>query len=159
MDYEITPERQADLDARGHIILTACPGSGKTTSIVKKLYSVANYCAEQYGKHAGFACLSFTNKACAELKDKYRDMHGVPLDYPNIVATIDSFIMQCVVLPFWYLCPYCSKKPLVINEKELLDKIYFHKTYQNGELKEYIVGELRQYNRFVHNKTPLYKNA
>ena len=154
MDYEITPERQAYLDARGHIILTACPGSGKTTSIVKKLYSVANYCAEQYGKHAGFACLSFTNKACAELKDKYRDMHGVPLDYPNIVATIDSFIMQCVVLPFWYLCPYCSKKPLVINEKELLDKIYFHKTYQNGELKEYIVGELRQYNRFVHKKTP-----
>ena len=154
MDYEITPERQAYLDARGHIILTACPGSGKTTSIVKKLYSVANYCTDQYGKHAGFACLSFTNKACAELKDKYRDMHGVPLDYPNLVATIDSFIMQCVVLPFWYLCPCCSNKPLVINEKELLDKIYYHKEYRNGELKEYLAGELRQYSRIVHKKTP-----
>lgn len=154
MDYEITPERQAYLDARGHIILTACPGSGKTTSIVKKLYSVANFCAVQYGKHAGFACLSFTNKACAELKDKYRDMHGEPLDYPNLVATIDSFIMQCVVLPFWYLCPYCKRKPLVINEKDLLDKIYFHKEYRNGELKEYLAGELRQYSRIVHKKNP-----
>ena len=60
MEYEITAERQTYLEARGHIILSACPGSGKTTSIVKKLFDVAKYCTEQYGKHAGFACLSFT---------------------------------------------------------------------------------------------------
>ena len=90
MEYEITGERKAYLDARGHIILSACPGSGKTTSIVKKLFDVAKYCTEQYGRHAGFACLSFTNKACAELKDKYREMHNELLDYPNIVATIDN---------------------------------------------------------------------
>ena len=63
MEYEITAERRAYLDARGHTILAACPGSGKTTSIVKKLRDVAQYCETHYGKHAGFACLSFTNKA------------------------------------------------------------------------------------------------
>ena len=154
MEYEITAERQAYLDARGHIILSACPGSGKTTSIVKKLFNVAKYCNEQYGKHAGFACLSFTNKACAELKDKYHEMHDEQLCYPNTVATIDSFIMQTVVLPFWYLCPFCGKKPLVINEKELLDKIYFNRVFQNGRWNEYVAGELRNYSRVMHMKSP-----
>lgn len=154
MEYEITAERQAYLDARGHIILSACPGSGKTTSIVKKLFDVAKFCVNQYGKHAGFACLSFTNKACSELKDKYREMHDEQLNYPNIVATIDSFIMQTVVLPFWYLCPFCGKKPLVINEEELLDKIYFNRVFQNGIWNEYIAKELREYSRIIHMKRP-----
>lgn len=29
IDYDITPQRQAYLEARGYTILTACPGSGK----------------------------------------------------------------------------------------------------------------------------------
>lgn len=40
MEYEVTEERKAYLDARGYTILSACPGSGKTTSIVKKLYDI-----------------------------------------------------------------------------------------------------------------------
>lgn len=154
MEYEITAERQAYLDARGHIILSACPGSGKTTSIVKKLFDVAKYCTEQYGKHTGFACLSFTNKACAELKDKYHKMHDEQLCYPNIVATIDSFIMQTVVLPFWYLCPFCGKKPFVINEKELLDKIYYNRVFKNGGWIEFVATELRKYRRIMRMKSP-----
>ena len=70
MDYDITPQRQVYLDARGYKILTACPGSSKTTSIVKKLLTVSHHCEEHSGPHTRFACLSFTNKACAELKQK-----------------------------------------------------------------------------------------
>lgn len=88
MEYDVTPQRQAYLDARGYTILTACPGSGKTTSIVNKLLTVSRYCKEYYGKHTGFACLSFTNKACAELKQKYREMHDERLAFPNEVLTI-----------------------------------------------------------------------
>lgn len=104
----MTDQRQAYYNARGYTILSACPGSGKTTSIVNKLYAVSRYCTEQYGKHTGFACLSFTNKACGELMEKYKNMHNETLKYPNLVATIDSFITQNVVLPFWYLCDYCK---------------------------------------------------
>lgn len=86
MDYDITLQRQAYLDARGYTILTACPGSGKTTSIVKKLLTVSRYCEEHYGKHTGFACLSFTNKACAELKQKYREMHDERITFPNVIV-------------------------------------------------------------------------
>lgn len=154
MEYDLTPQRQAYLDARGHTILTACPGSGKTTSIVKKLRVVSQYCAERYGKHTGFACLSFTNKACAELKQKYREMHDEKLTFPNEVLTIDSFIMQYVVLPFWYLCDACKKKPIVVNEEDILDHIYYNNVQIAGKWLRYPVMELRQYSKIMYSKKP-----
>ena len=154
MEYEVTQERQAYLDARGYTILSACPGSGKTTSIVKKLRAVSQYCAECYGKHTGFACLSFTNKACAELKDKYRNMHDERLTFPNEVLTIDSFIMQYVVLPFWYLCNVCKKKPIVVNEEEILKKIYYNNVNVNGVWEPFVAPSFRAYSDIFYKKSP-----
>lgn len=150
----MTPQRQAFLDARGYTILTACPGSGKTTSIVKKLLVVSRYCEEHYGKHTGFACLSFTNKACAELKQKYREMHDERLTFPNEVLTIDSFIMQYVVLPFWYLCDFCKKKPIVVNEEEILERIYYNNIQISGKWQQYPVMALRPYTKILYSKKP-----
>lgn len=154
MEYDLTLQRQAYLDARGFTILLACPGSGKTTSIVKKLLAVSRYCVDHYGKQTGFACLSFTNKACAELKQKYREMHDERLAFPNEVLTIDSFIMQYVVLPFWYLCDACKKKPIVVNEEEILDRIYYNNVQISGKWQQYPVMELRQYAKLMHSKKP-----
>ena len=150
MDYEITPQRQQYLDARGYIILTACPGSGKTTSIVKKLHTVSQFCSKKYGSHTGFACLSFTNKACDELKDKYSDMHKENLLPPNIVSTIDSFVMQYVVLPFWYLCKECGARPVIINEKDALSDIYYITINRDGALKKTLV--FKDYYKYVNSK-------
>ena len=159
MEYDLTPQREAYLNARGHTILTACPGSGTTTSIVKKLRAVSQYCAERYGKHTGFASLSFTNKACAELKQKYREMHDERLTFPNEVLTIDSFIMQYVVLPFWYLCDACKKKPIVVNEEEILNPIYFNNVFRNGKWNSYPIQPLskfgkKQYDKVLYKKSP-----
>ena len=154
MEYEITQERQAYLDARGLVILIACPGSGKTTSIVQKLYSVSRFCEEEYGKYAGFACLSFTNKACDELKTRYGEQHAERLMFPNEVATIDSFIMQKVVSPFWYLCTLCKKSPVVVNEGKVLEKIYYRNVLNNGQWRQFLVPELLPYARLAHTKEP-----
>ena len=159
MEYDLTPQREAYLNARGHTILTACPGSGKTTSIVKKLRAVSQYCAERYGKHTGFACLSFTNKACAELKQKYREMHDETLTFPNEVLTIDSFIIQYVVLPFWYLCDACKKKPIVVNGEEILNPIYFNNVFRDGKWNSYPIKPLtkfgkKQYDKVLYKKSP-----
>ena len=158
MEYEVTQERYAYLEARGYTILTACPGSGKTTSIVKKLRAVSLYCAERYGKHTGFVCLSFTNKACVELKEKYREMHEERISFPNEVLTIDSFIMQYVVLPFWNLCDICKKKPIVVNEEDALNRIYFNNVYENGEWNSYPAQSLSKFGRNQYDKV-LYKKS
>ena len=154
IDYDITPQRQAYLEARGYTILTACPGSGKTTSIVKKLLTVSHYCEEHYGKHTGFACLSFTNKACAELKQKYMELHDERLVFPYEVLTIDSFIMQYVVLPFWYLCDACKKKPIVVNEASILDRIYYNNILINKKWQQYPIMTLRTFASLMHRKNP-----
>ena len=154
IDYDITPQRQAYLEARGYTILTACPGSGKTTSIVKKLLTVSHYCEEHYGKHTGFACLSFTNKACAELKQKYMELHDERLVFPYEVLTIDSFIMQYVVLPFWYLCDACKKKPIVVNEASILDRIYYNNILINNKWQQYPIMTLRTFASLMLRKNP-----
>lgn len=146
MEYELTDERRAYLNARGHTILMACPGSGKTTSIVKKLRDVSRYCKEQYGSHTGFACLSFTNKACDELRWKYRELHGEQLSFPDEIATIDSFILKKVVLPFWYLCDVCKVKPIVLNEEKILDRVHYNLGF--------LPPELRDFSDIIHIKVP-----
>lgn len=75
--------------------------------------------------------------ACAELKHKYIEMHNERLTFPNEVLTIDSFIMRHVVLPFWYLCDVCKKKPIVANEKEILERIYHNNVQINGKWQQY----------------------
>lgn len=100
MDYEITPERSQYLNSRGYTVLTACPGSGKTTSIVSKLLNISSECIEKYGKYSGVACLSFTNKACEEILCKYKEMHGYTLEKPHIVSTIDSFLLNILLCHF-----------------------------------------------------------
>lgn len=146
MNYEVTEERSAYLQARGYIVLSACPGSGKTTSIVRKLKDISEFCTTNFGRHTGFACLSFTNNACEEIREKYHDMNGEWLHFPNLVSTIDSFIMETVVLPFWYLYPNCTQRPVVVNDENISRQL-FHTKYKDasGRKREALVKELRCY--------------
>jgi superfamily I DNA/RNA helicase len=103
MDIQITAQRQTYFDARGKIILNACPGSGKTTCIIHKLPLLEKECAQRFGTYAGVACLSFTNVAKFEILHKYKAAHGRDFKYPHHVSTIDSFINQYITLPFYNL--------------------------------------------------------
>ncbi|MBR3453532.1 MAG: ATP-dependent helicase [Muribaculaceae bacterium] len=149
MEYEITDQRREYLNARGFTILTACPGSGKTTSIVYKLKTLIEECRINNSNGTGVLCMSFTNKACEEISSKYKEMHGRSIDYPNEVRTIDSFITQYVVLRYWYLIEGLSK-PIIINEDEILHNLFFHK-YNGGE---YLPYALREYNDLAHSYKP-----
>ena len=124
MNYDLTEQRKAYIDARGYSILMACPGSGTTTSIVYKL-NVLIPEIERLCGGVGILCLSFTNKACEEIRAKFREMHSCSIKYPHLVATIDSFVNQYIILPFWQC--YCNIKqyPKIINDKEILRKCYW----------------------------------
>lgn len=67
--YFENDERLAYLRARGKVILNACPGSGKTTTIAKKILELEN--SKEIGSHSGVACLSFTNSAKDEINEAY----------------------------------------------------------------------------------------
>ena len=149
MKYEITEQRKNYLDARNYTILTACPGSGKTTSIVYKLKELIEEMTKTYSLGIGVLCLSFTNKACDEIKFKYKEMHGTSIVYPNEVMTIDSFVTQYIVLKYWYLIDELAK-PTIINEEKILHNLFFHR--YNG--KDAILSDLRKYGKLPHLYAP-----
>ena len=101
MEYELTPQLQTYLDARGKIVLKASPGSGKTTSIARKMMVLQDECSSTYGRFSGIACLSFTNTAKNEINEKYNELSGGSIEYPHLVSTIDSFINRYITLRFY----------------------------------------------------------
>lgn len=123
MTFEITPENNKYVKARGKIILNACPGSGKTSAIAYKLTLLANECVTQYGQYSGIACLSFTNVAKEEISTKFEKISSQTLSYPHIVSTIDSFVNKYITLPFYYLFKRKSERPTILNSVAFLDNM------------------------------------
>lgn len=137
MKFEITPQRQAFLEARGKIILNACPGSGKTTAIAKKLMLLKDEHTNEFGRFSGIACLSFTNTAKDEISEKYFELSGEYLGFPHKISTIDSFINQYITLPFYYLLKNQCKRPKIIDDEKYLDSMWEIKYFdKNGKEKD-----------------------
>lgn len=124
MEFEITPQRQAFLDARGKIVLNACPGSGKTTTVAKKLMLLQEEYTSKFGRFSGIACLSFTNTAKDEISEKYFELSGDYLEFPHTVSTIDSFINQFITLPFYYLLKNQCSRPKIIDDEKYIDSMW-----------------------------------
>jgi DNA helicase II / ATP-dependent DNA helicase PcrA len=132
MEFELNEERSAYLSARGQIVLNACPGSGKTTCLVKKLISLQG----EYGTYYGTACLSFTNTAKDEINRKYAKYTGRQIGFPNHVSTIDSFINQYITLPFFHLLNEDYGRPVIVDEDDILDRGWQHTYIDKKDGKE-----------------------
>ncbi|MCF6241153.1 MAG: AAA family ATPase [Bacteroidales bacterium] len=109
------------LNARGKVVLNACPGSGKTTSIAYKLQTLTKEITDENSKFSGVACLSFTNIAKDEINQKFKSFSGSNLKYPHIVSTIDSFINHYIVLPHYFLLNSNIKRPIIFDNSFSLD--------------------------------------
>lgn len=133
MIFDITPEREAYLNARGKIVLNACPGSGKTTCIIHKVDMLEKECSETYGNYAGIACLSFTNIAKDEIIHKYFEIHKRNISYPHVVSTIDSFINQYITLPYINLLRPNILRPKIVDQEAIIDELISVKYQKNGK--------------------------
>lgn len=127
MDFEHNAEREAYIKARGKIVLNACPGSGKTTTIAYKLTQLTENWDDTHGGFVGVACLSFTNVAKDEINAKYSSFSGKAISFPHIVSTIDSFINQYITLPFYYLFRKdFPARPRILDDAVFMDDWHFN---------------------------------
>ncbi|SNS69941.1 Superfamily I DNA or RNA helicase [Anaerovirgula multivorans] len=110
--YELTDEQEAFMRAEGKNVLCACPGSGKTYIVARK---VLKYLHQWKKNHQGMAVLSFTNIASKEIMDQIEQLIGVSgkIDYPHFVGTVDSFINNFIVLQYGYLYNENRARPQV----------------------------------------------
>jgi superfamily I DNA/RNA helicase len=94
---DLSPEQEAILTP-GDIVVSACPGAGKTRSIVTRFLERPD------GSNKGYALLSFTNRAVFEAKDRCARQPN-SLAAPNFVGTFDGFINRFIVTP-WFVREY-----------------------------------------------------
>ena len=102
---DLSDEQSAALD-QGVALLEACPGSGKTRTVVQRFKSRASTASK------GIALLSFTNAAVDEATSRCSDQPRL-LKSPNFVGTFDSFIHRYIVTPV--LAPSLGKAPTYLE--------------------------------------------
>src|SRR5665811_11286 len=80
------------------IDVKACPGSGKTTTLLAKLIILANQMPFEDNK--GICVLTHTNVAINEIKEKLGIKAELLFRYPNHFGTIQSFVDKFLAIPY-----------------------------------------------------------
>lgn len=107
----LSPEQEAACKAPENVILTACPGSGKTRTLTRRLAYQATQKPES--KKWNIA-ITFTNRAADEIASRLDDMG---IDLPNIwTGTIHQFCMQFIIRPYAMYSSRLSKGYTIIDE-------------------------------------------
>ncbi|MCL7988305.1 ATP-dependent helicase [Sphingobacterium sp. lm-10] len=111
---KLSDEQKAAVQQDGHVLLTACPGSGKTRVIIHKLaYEVSNI--EAHSKKR-VAALTFTVRAAEEI---FRRLNAMGINSSRIWSgTLHSFCLE------WIIKPYSCYLPELRNGYSIADETF-----------------------------------
>lgn len=96
----LTKSQREAVSHPGHVLLDACPGSGKTRALIAKLLRA---CDAVRGSSQRVACITYTNAAVHEIEERLHRLgaHGdAELCH---IATIHAFCLQQILRPFSWL--------------------------------------------------------
>ena len=114
---DLTREQGAVVDHAEEAFVEACPGSGKTGTIVTRVVERARALPPR----RGIAVLSFTNSAVEEFEQRLNKMGEIHLGrLPHFLGTVDSFIRTYLFNPGG--APGCALRPTVIDSWRTLDR-------------------------------------
>lgn len=91
---KLTKQQVAAIVHSGNLVITACPGSGKTTVISEKIRNEL----ESIKRHQGVIAITFTRKASKELA--LRCKRGGKETKSSFFGTIDAFCLSEIIFPF-----------------------------------------------------------
>jgi len=80
----------------GNSALSACPGAGKTRTVVLKAAYLIN---EKINEPKGLACITFSKNAAREFKDRFDELN-IPQSSLIFFGTMHSFCLTEVIIPF-----------------------------------------------------------
>lgn len=111
----LTPEQRIFAEHDGEVFVVACPGAGKTRTVVQRFGRIAG----RLPPRRAIAVLSFTHAAVEEFT-KSCHAAGLPhlLQFPNYVGTFDGFVRHFIILPFGV--DGSSVRPLVLDSWDSL---------------------------------------
>jgi hypothetical protein len=117
-EREQPTKEQSDFSEHSEeVFLEACPGAGKTRSIVDRIVKLA----ENLPPRRGLAVLSFTNSAVDAFTAKCREARiAHALVHPHFIGTFDGFIRLCFVVPQGIHNGKELVRPVVVDSWETL---------------------------------------
>jgi DNA helicase-2/ATP-dependent DNA helicase PcrA len=98
----LTTEQRNAVICQDNILLTACPGSGKTRTITARL---AQDIETLRGSPQAVACITYTNAAVQEIEQRIAAHLLDGDEHHFVVSTIHSFCLSEVLRPFAWLVP------------------------------------------------------
>jgi hypothetical protein len=116
VQVNLTSEQKAFSEHHDAAFVIACPGAGKTETIITRLVEIAKTLPQR----RALAVLSFTNSAVDEFQCRCRkaDIEYL-LAFPHFMGTVDSFVRNFIVLPA------CAReiptRPIVVDSWKSLD--------------------------------------
>jgi superfamily I DNA/RNA helicase len=127
-DCSFDPERRNVIKCMESKDIQACPGSGKTTTLLAKLAILAQRMPFEDNK--GICVLTHTNVAIHEIKRKLGRKGDILFSYPNYFGTIQSFVDKYFAIPACIL--YYDSRPSKIDsdsyEFEIIRKYWEFQT-------------------------------
>jgi hypothetical protein len=112
--------------------ILACPGSGKTTTLLAKLIILAN--RMPLPNNQGICVLTHTNVAIDEIKSKLGNKADILFKYPNHFGTIQSFVDKFLAIP--YFAKIYKRKPVQISDDLFVKSLYKSFTYKLNSIKK-----------------------
>jgi DNA helicase II / ATP-dependent DNA helicase PcrA len=117
--YIPTHEQLHAIRSSGSAFIEACPGAGKTRTLIERAKEMAGC-----GTGKAVAFLSFTRAAVGELQGRLAaDGLQAYLEFPNFIGTFDSFVWQFFVVPFGI--DGCRLRPRLVPDLEKRSVIPF----------------------------------
>lgn len=111
--YSPTGQQKTIIVHDGSAFVTACPGAGKTRTLVER----ARLLADRTDDKRGVAFLSFTNAAVDELQSRLGFFGLLPSPlFPSFIGTFDRFLWQFFIAPFGI--PGCAALPQLVPDKK-----------------------------------------
>ena len=93
-DFEYTHDQKAAISSNSNMVITACPGSGKTTVVAEKIRNEVKYLPP----YRGVIGITFTVKASKELKKRCKK--NACDTKMSFFGTIDHFCLSEIIHPF-----------------------------------------------------------
>jgi len=117
----LTPAQRDAVQCQDNLMLSACPGSGKTRVIVAKLLRLAES-VEATPRSIG--CITYTNAAVDEIEARVRQVGTNALFDRCEIATIHSFCLQFILRPYrWMLQELPADLKILTREMRLFDRL------------------------------------
>lgn len=101
-------EQWTAYESKGHFVVLAGPGSGKTKVLTTKLARILH---EDVEEPRGVACVTYSNECARELKRRLAKL-GIRPSRRAFVGTVHSFCFQNVVVPFAQLSGLDIAQPI-----------------------------------------------